>query len=300
MQDLPDPRKTILFLAFWEGQSHTEIAESTGLPLGTVKSHVRRGLIHIQQQLEGVRRELTLSSTTSQGSPSTPTTCPPTCSATSTAARSARRPSTPSPRPRALAGGEPAGGAPAARARPGDGARRRGTADAAATARSDPAARRPTRTRASVAASRRGWPASRRRSHSLAGLGLGRLTGETAPTPEAVDPDPGTVVAAADLTALDSDAARGVASAVETDDTLTLRVSAEELGDEDGVHEVWLINVDGKRMVAIGLLASGDEGQFEVPLGLIDEGYRIVDISVEPDDGDPTHSGVSLARGELA
>ena len=133
----------------------------------------------------------------------------------------------------------------------------------------------------------------------LAGLGLGRLTGGPAPTPEA-RPDPGTVVAAADLTALDSDAARGVASAVETGDAVTLRVSAEELGDEDGVHEVWLINVDGRRMVAIGLLASGDEGQFEVPLGLIDKGYRIVDISVEPDDGDPTHSGVSLARGELA
>jgi RNA polymerase sigma factor (sigma-70 family) len=57
VQDLPDPRKTILFLAFWEDQSHAEIAESTGLPLGTVKSHVRRGLIHILQQLEGVRRE---------------------------------------------------------------------------------------------------------------------------------------------------------------------------------------------------------------------------------------------------
>ena len=57
VQDLPDPRRTILFLAFWEGQSHAEIAESTGLPLGTVKSHVRRGLIHVHQQLEGVRRE---------------------------------------------------------------------------------------------------------------------------------------------------------------------------------------------------------------------------------------------------
>ena len=134
----------------------------------------------------------------------------------------------------------------------------------------------------------------------LAGLGLGQLMGQPAPTPEAVAPGSGTVVAAADLTALDSDAARGVASAVETGDALTLRVSAEELGDKDGVHEVWLINVDGRRMVAIGLLASGDEGQFEVPLGLIDKGYRIVDISVEPDDGDPTHSGVSLARGELA
>ncbi|MCY7399506.1 MAG: anti-sigma factor [Nocardioides sp.] len=135
----------------------------------------------------------------------------------------------------------------------------------------------------------------------VAGLGLGRLTGGTE-TPEAVDPgpDPGTVVAAADLTALNSDAARGVASAVRDDDMLTLRVEASELGDEDGFHEVWLINVDGTRMVALGVLASGDEGEFEVPMGLIEDGYRIVDISVEPEDGDPTHSGVSLARGELA
>ena len=104
----------------------------------------------------------------------------------------------------------------------------------------------------------------------------------------------------ADLTALDSDAPRGVADAVEKGDTMTVRVSAEELGGEGGVHEVWLINVDGKRMISIGLLPSGDEGQFEVPMDLIEKGYRIVDISVEPDDGDPTHSGVSLARGELA
>jgi len=134
----------------------------------------------------------------------------------------------------------------------------------------------------------------------LAGLGLGRLGTGTDEAPEAVNPpvDTGTVVAATPLTALDSDAARGEASAVETDDTFTIRVSASELGD--GLHEVWLINVDGKRMVSIGLLASGDEGEFAVPMDLIDEGYRIVDISVEPDDGDPTHSGVSIARGELA
>ena len=132
-------------------------------------------------------------------------------------------------------------------------------------------------------------------ARAVAGLGLGRLT-----VAEPGSPDPGSVVAAADLTALDSDADRGVASAVRDDDTLTLRVRARELGDEDGFHEVWLINVDGTRMVALGVLAEGDTGEFQVPQGLIDEGYRIVDISVEPDDGDPTHSGVSLARGELA
>ncbi|MCW2736722.1 anti-sigma factor [Nocardioides sp.] len=135
----------------------------------------------------------------------------------------------------------------------------------------------------------------------VVGLGLGRLTADDeSVTPEAQPTDAGAVVAAADLTALDSDADRGVARAVREDDMVTLRVSARELGDEDGFHEVWLINVDGTRMVALGVLAEGDTGEFQVPRGLIEEGYRIVDISVEPDDGDPTHSGVSLARGELA
>ncbi|GAB3024556.1 hypothetical protein GCM10011376_10100 [Nocardioides flavus (ex Wang et al. 2016)] len=154
-------------------------------------------------------------------------------------------------------------------------------------------------------ASRRGvpvWLAAVAAALALvAGLGLGRWGADTE-TPEAVAPpvDTGTVVAAATLTALDSDADRGRASAVRSEDTFTIRVSATELGDAPGVHEVWLINVDGVRMISIGLLASGTEGEFDVPMELVDQGYRIVDISVEPDDGDPTHSGVSLARGELA
>ncbi|GAB3024563.1 RNA polymerase sigma factor [Nocardioides flavus (ex Wang et al. 2016)] len=55
VDEMPDPRRTILFLAFWEERSHAEIAETVGLPLGTVKSHVRRGLMKLHQQLEGVR-----------------------------------------------------------------------------------------------------------------------------------------------------------------------------------------------------------------------------------------------------
>jgi hypothetical protein len=135
----------------------------------------------------------------------------------------------------------------------------------------------------------------------VAGLGFGRLS---AGTPEAapVEPEPsGSVLATTALTALDSDAPRGNAEAIRhAGDIVTVSVEASSLGDEKGFHEVWLINVDGKRMVALGILAHGDDGTFDVPRRLIDEGYRIVDISVEPDDGDPTHSGVSLARGQLA
>jgi hypothetical protein len=130
----------------------------------------------------------------------------------------------------------------------------------------------------------------------VAGVGLGRLTTGPGDEPE----DTATVVASASLTSLEGSDPRGLARVVDTGDSVTLRVRARELGDEDGFHEVWLINVDGTRMVALGVLADGDVGEFEVPRGLLDEGYRIVDISVEPEDGDPTHSGVSLARGELA
>lgn len=134
----------------------------------------------------------------------------------------------------------------------------------------------------------------------VAGLGVGRMSvGEPEAAP--VEPEPtGSVLAATDLTALDSDAPRGAVEAVnDADDVVTVSVRATELGDEPGFHEVWLINVDGERMVALGILARSDNGTFEVPRRLLEEGYRIVDISVEPDDGDPTHSGVSLARGEL-
>lgn len=55
VEELPEPRATIVRLAFWEDLSHPQIAERTGLPLGTVKSHVRRGLLQLHRRLEEVR-----------------------------------------------------------------------------------------------------------------------------------------------------------------------------------------------------------------------------------------------------
>ncbi len=38
-------------LAFFEGLSHSQVAERLGRPLGTIKTHIRQGLIHLRDLL---------------------------------------------------------------------------------------------------------------------------------------------------------------------------------------------------------------------------------------------------------
>lgn len=51
----PDQRR-VLRLAVCEGWPHQVIADRLGMPLGTVKTHVRRGLIKIREELDALRR----------------------------------------------------------------------------------------------------------------------------------------------------------------------------------------------------------------------------------------------------
>ena len=106
-------------------------------------------------------------------------------------------------------------------------------------------------------------------------------------------------VAAVDLDPLADNDASGRASVVErTDGTRVLEVQlrAGELDDE--YYEVWLIDEAVRDMVPVGVARSGTV-TFELPDGLDLGRFPIVDVSVEPLDGNPTHSGVSVARGVL-
>ncbi|MGY1764056.1 anti-sigma factor domain-containing protein [Geodermatophilus sp. SYSU D00779] len=113
--------------------------------------------------------------------------------------------------------------------------------------------------------------------------------------------DGGQTVAAAALDPLDDSGATGEARVLERDDgtrVLQLDLSAADL--TDGFYEVWLIDESVEDMYSLGVLRSGSEVTLDVPPGVDLTEFPVVDVSVEPLDGDPTHSGDSVARGVLA
>lgn len=57
LDSLGEPERSLIELAFYDGYSHSEIAEKTGSPLGTVKSRIRSGMIRLRDALRTSYKE---------------------------------------------------------------------------------------------------------------------------------------------------------------------------------------------------------------------------------------------------
>lgn len=51
MRTLRPEQQQVLKLSIIQGMSHQEIADATGMPLGTVKTHARRGILQVREYL---------------------------------------------------------------------------------------------------------------------------------------------------------------------------------------------------------------------------------------------------------
>jgi anti-sigma-K factor RskA len=85
------------------------------------------------------------------------------------------------------------------------------------------------------------------------------------------------------------------------DGELVLRVDGLGPNRAGEFYAVWLLDRSG-RMVSVGAFRVAADGTATVRVPLPDrpERFDFVDVSVEPADGDPRHSGRSVLRGDTA
>ncbi len=121
---------------------------------------------------------------------------------------------------------------------------------------------------------------------ALAGLGGDQPASQTVVASAALDAFPGWSTAGSAVVEEDDDGVRSIVV------NLDAQVPSTE------VREVWLIRSDASGLVSLGLL-DGSSGRFIVPNSIDLDEFTLVDVSAEPVDGDPAHSGDSIVRGEL-
>lgn len=148
----------------------------------------------------------------------------------------------------------------------------------------------------------RGGPA-RRTSMRLAAAAAvaGLLVGSVATGLIVAANDDGTagrVLARTRLAALPERSGSGDAELLGSGTGRVLEVDVRGLTRGDGFYEVWLLGAEGTRLVSLGLL-DGTTARFPIPPEVDVADYPVVDVSLEPADGNPAHSGDSIVRGSL-
>jgi len=81
-------------------------------------------------------------------------------------------------------------------------------------------------------------------------------------------------------------------------DQMTLDVSGLRQSSDREFYELWLLGDKGE-LIALGSFRVPSDGSstIEVPLPVNPDKYRYFDVSIQPENGDPQHSGRSVLRG---
>ena len=93
--------------------------------------------------------------------------------------------------------------------------------------------------------------------------------------------------------------AGGSAELVRHDNRLSLRIDAHDLPPVKGYYEVWAFVPGTTTMQPMGTLEPGQVTTLAVPSGMDVDKFSGIDVSAEPYDGNPAHSGRSVLRGRL-
>lgn len=124
----------------------------------------------------------------------------------------------------------------------------------------------------------------------LAGVGITWLAGH--------DEEPTQVETEVQLAPLEElDDVQGRARLLREGSALFLDIELDaDIANPDGYVEVWLINEDLTRMITVGTFPPGRHVRLQVDPELVDQRYTIVDLSNEPYDDNPAHSGDTVLR----
>ncbi len=112
--------------------------------------------------------------------------------------------------------------------------------------------------------------------------------------------DSSTTIGQLDLAALETGEPFGTATVLASGGGQTVQIDLSHDLDsvaDDEFYELWVIDTRVEGMYSLGPITA--DGTFVVPDGVDVHDFPIVDISLERDDGDPTHGGASVVRGQL-
>lgn len=130
----------------------------------------------------------------------------------------------------------------------------------------------------------------------VAGFGLSNLSSDNSAAPIEAS------IAQTNLTPVgDLDpAATGHADVKKDGHQIRLKISGLKVNGENDFYEAWLMDPNNG-FISIGTFRVGEDGSttLDLPVPVATEKFPVVDISLQPADGKPTHSGVSVLRGTL-